>query len=104
MKQILAERKILGKRSNAEKFPITIRIGEPYEHNMGSWACPTALDGLHSKLADIHGVDSFQALMLGISLIKNLLVSFEEEGGELWTLDESERISVEDIFTSGFGL
>ena len=64
MEQIIAERKIWGKRSNSEKVPITIKIGEPYESEAGSWACPVALDGLHAKLADIHGVDSFQALML----------------------------------------
>ena len=104
MEQRIAERVITGKRSNGEKFPITIGIGKPYKSNMESWACPVALGGLYDELADIHGVDSFQALMLGISLIKNLLLAFEEKGGELWTLDENEKVNVEDIFTSGFGL
>jgi len=104
MDQKTAERIVLGKKKSGEKFPITIGIGIPYQSDQGSWACPVALEGLHQELADIHGVDSFQALMLGISLVKNLLLSFEEKGGELWTNDETERLCIEDIFTSGFGL
>lgn len=45
---------------------------EPYCIGQDEWACAVALPGLHSKLADQHGVDAFQALMLAQNLAYTL--------------------------------
>ena len=57
----IAERTLVCLKPNGERIPVTLRIGKPYRASDVDWACPVALDGLQSKLADIHGIDSFQA-------------------------------------------
>jgi hypothetical protein len=60
-----------------------------------------ALHGLHSKLRDQHGANSFQALMLAQNLAQMLLVSFVEDGGQLLDAPEGRPVDVAALFQKG---
>jgi hypothetical protein len=59
----IATRELVGERAGGERFNVAVRIGEPYQVNDVSWACPAAVDGVDRQLADMHGIDSWQALL-----------------------------------------
>jgi hypothetical protein len=104
MKQIIAERQLLGINPSGEKLLITLRLGAPYQSSDVDWACPVEAEGLYTKLVDIHGIDSFQALMLAISLLKGLLGGFVEKGGKLlWPDGDKEEVNLEELFASRNG-
>jgi hypothetical protein len=95
----IATRELVGERKDRERFAITIRICVPYQVNDVSWACPVALDGVDTRLADMHGIDSWQALLLAISLVRSRLEHFLETGGKLyWPEEPSSEITLRDIF------
>jgi hypothetical protein len=95
----IAIRELVGERAGGERFDVTIRIGHPYRVNDVSWACPVAVDGVDRQLADMHGIDSWQALLLAIGLVRSRLEHFLETGGKLYWRDEpSIEITLRDIF------
>lgn len=95
----VATRELIGERPDGERFNIAIAIGKPYEVNGLSWACPVAVHGIDVQLADIHGIDSWQALLLAIGLVRSRLEHFLETGGKLyWCDDPSRKITLRDIF------
>lgn len=70
----IAERKLLVQQPNGEKKEIIVKIGTPYWVTEGEEAaCPVAIEGLHGKLPDVHGVDPYQALELAIQLTQTLV-------------------------------
>lgn len=93
MEDVVAEKDLVGIYPTGEKMIIKIRIGRPYPVEEGNWACPVAIPGLYDKLRDIRGVDSFQALVLALSLARSLLEAFVEDGGRLlWPNTEEEAV------------
>jgi hypothetical protein len=77
-------------------FNVTLELGVPFEHPKGSWCCPVAARGLHENLADIHGVDSFQAGVLALQLLRMLVSAELDAGAELsW---EGEPTTLTDLF------
>jgi hypothetical protein len=80
---------------------VVIRIGRPYQVSDAGWACPVLIEGLNSRLPDIHGIDSFQALMLALKLGRSLLEVFVEEGGKLSWPGSGKGTSVDSLFHSG---
>ena len=90
---------MLGQRAGGDRFSIIVRIGEPYRVNEVSWACPVAVEGVDKKLADMHGIDSWQALLLAISLARSRLEHFLEDGGKLyWPEEPAHEMTLGDIF------
>jgi hypothetical protein len=95
----VATREMLGQRDGGERFSISIRIGGPYRVNDVSWACPIAVEGIDNELADMHGIDSWQALLLAVSLARSRLEHFLETGGRLYWPDEpATEMSLRDVF------
>ena len=100
--QFIATRNLTGLDSSGREFPIKLGIGVPYRIDGGDWACPMALEGLHSlRERGIVGVDSFQALMLAQRLAKQLLESHIEKGGQILDGPAGAPVSLERIFNSG---
>jgi hypothetical protein len=58
------------------------------------------LDGLHERLRDQHGVDSWQALKLAHQLIARLLGYFIQDGGKLFWLEGREPVALEELFVT----
>lgn len=103
MENIIASRKILSVALNGEERPFHISIGCPYQAGQDEWACPVAIDGLMDKLPDIHGIDSFQSLVLAIKLIGRLLQQFLDDGGMLYWSTDGDELTVHS-FLSGLAI
>ena len=88
MNSTIARGVIFARRPGEERFQIAIEIGTPYQCGPEEWACPVSLEPLYAK-ADLHGIDSFQALCLAIRFGHNLLTGFLEDGGTL-TFEDGE--------------
>ena len=97
----IASRTLVGIDNSRGTFEIRVSIGTPYQAGPDEWACPIALDGLHSSLRDTHGVDAFQALMLAQRLARQLLTYFVEDGGKLLYERDGAIVSVADLFDGG---
>jgi hypothetical protein len=97
----VATRELVGENSRGERFSITVRIGQSYKVNDVSWACPLAVDGVDRQLADVHGIDSWQAVLLAIDLVRSRLEHFLESGGKLyWREEPLIEITLRDMFGS----
>jgi len=94
----IAERQLICERAGGKRVRVTLRIGKPYRASDVDWACSVAAEGLFEHLADIHGIDSFQALILAQGLLRNLMRSEIEDGGTFWWADTHEELDVEAMF------
>jgi hypothetical protein len=101
MPDFIAERTLLCIKPSGDRIPVTIRIGKPYPASDVDWACPVALEGLESRLPDIHGVDSLQALMLAQRLVLQLMTGVIEDGGSFRTTEEDLPVDIKELFASG---
>jgi len=95
----IASRELIAEDASRGRFSIRVCVGHPYQLGTDEWACPVALEGLYSRLSDLHGVDAFQSLMLAQRLARTLLLGFIEDGGMLLDSDGARAVSVEDLFT-----
>jgi hypothetical protein len=94
----IASRKLLAIDADGREFQLTISVGAPYEISEQEWACPVSVLGLHDRLHDMHGVDSWQAMQLAYQLIAQLLSYFVEDGGRLFWLEEKEPLALDELF------
>jgi len=86
---------------SGKKRKVILRIGKPYEHQSGDWACPVELNGYEPRYADIFGVSSMQALCLAISLVRTRIHDFISKGGRITDGDaDSNAKDVEALFGS----
>lgn len=97
----IAERSIWVKPAAGPRRAVTIRIGKPYQVGRADWACPVALVGLHAKLDDVHGADSFQALMLAQNLARTMLGYFIEDGGAVLSGRAGKPTTFDSLFVAG---
>ncbi len=97
----IATRELTAFHPDRGEFLVTVCIGQPCCISEGEAACPVALRGLHSKLRDQRGTDSFQALMLAQKLAQMLLVSFVEDGGQLLDAPGGKPVDVAALFQTG---
>ena len=70
-----------------DKTGIGVVIGTPYLGADGIWACPVPTPGLDGEYPDIRGDDALQALCLALSLVRQRLTHFLENGGRLFEGD-----------------
>jgi hypothetical protein len=96
--ETIAERALTCIRSNGERISITLSIGKPVPDNDGDWKCSAQAIGLFTDLTPIHGVDSFQALMLAQALLRHLIRQEMNNGSTFLAFDPEVPVSFEDIF------
>ena len=99
MTEIFASTRMVGISPSGEKISITVKVGRPYVDGAGIWRCPVTVEPLYSRLSDIAGSDSFQAVLLACSLAIDLLQDFKDKGGSL-THPDGEEFRLD---TYGFG-
>ena len=97
----VASRKLWAECPKRGGFEIELRIGVPYPVSDVEWACPVGLSGLHDRLRDQHGIDSWQVLMLAQRLARTLLQAFVEDGGRLSDTRGGKVVSVAGLFDGG---
>lgn len=79
---------------------IQLRIGRPYPDPKGDWSCPVAVDGWHGEFRPIHGIDSWQALLLALRFLEGLLAAEVERGLVLhWPPGEGQAIGIPELFS-----
>lgn len=88
------------RKKDGEHIVSEIQIGAPYKKDDWEWACDIEVPGIQ-KRTPVHGVDSFQSLILALNVLKTILEKFEKHGGTILFPDDKERISVEEIFAHG---
>ena len=98
-KELIAERTVFAVGADSRRLEIRLMIGKPYPVGPDEWACPAALFGLHGTFPDMHGVDSWQALMSARQLLNDLLTYFVEDGGKLYWEDGGEEMTVDELFS-----
>jgi hypothetical protein len=98
---VIAQRAVVWVKSDGERVPVTLLIGMPYRASDVDWACPVAADGLYAKLGDIHGIDSFQALVLAQKLLRQLMNGAVKDGGTFRNVEDDSAIDVSTLFASG---
>ena len=99
MKDIIAEKDLVGIGPDASKFQITLKIGRPYIVEGDKWACAVGAIGLYTRMREVQGKDSFQALMRSIKMARQLLEYFLEDGGSLITEEDGMPVEIATIFT-----
>ena len=95
---VVASRKLLAIDKNGHEFELTVAVGEPYQTSGSEWACSVSIQGLHERLPDMHGVDSWQALQLAYQMAARLLIDFTDNGGRLFGVEEGERVTPRELF------
>ena len=96
--QWLASRTIVAVKNDGQQVPVTLRLGQPYEVSPEEWACPVAMEGLHERLHDVHGIDAWQAIQLAQSLLAQLLDHIVEAGGHLLCHDPPGPVELSELF------
>ena len=100
MRTYIAERVLYLKNIEEAVKEVNLRIGQPYQNEEGTWACPIQLNGLFEDLPDVNGEDSFQALMLAQNLARTLLNALVEKGWSVHSYAEKE-VDVDTLFQVG---
>jgi len=100
MRIYIAERILYLKYMDEEVKEVNLCIGQPYQKEDGSWACPIQLKGLFEDLSDVSGEDSFQALMLAQNLARTLLNALTEKGWNVYSYAGKE-VDVDTLFQVG---
>lgn len=81
--KFIAYESILWLRSDGTELMIEAKIGEPYQTDSQTWACPAALDGVDGRYPDIVGGSSLQALALAVRLVVTRLGHMLEDNAQL---------------------
>ena len=81
--KFIASERVLWLQKDGAETTIEARIGEPYQLDAQSWACPACLDGVDGRYPDIVGANSLQALALALGLVKSRLGHLLEAGEQL---------------------
>lgn len=89
----IAATNITGVTAAGERIAISVSIGTPYQEAADPevWRCPVAVSPLYSRLADIAGSDSLQALCLATRLAFSLLHDFKSKGGKLLLAEDDGK-------------
>jgi hypothetical protein len=96
--EVFAERTLECLKPSGERLSVVLRFGQPYRASDVDWACPVAADGLYERLADIHGIDSLQALILAQELLRSLMQDHLERGHRFYWPGTSDVMTLEQIF------
>jgi hypothetical protein len=98
---VIAERRLTVLYPDGELVPVCLRIGRPKPHQKGNYVCAVQAEGLRlwQGPKEFFGVDSFQALTIGVRLLYEILSAEVERGAVLHWEGGKEAISLSDLFS-----
>lgn len=103
MNDPIATQDLIFEKSSNGKFPVSIKIGTPYEVKDGNGTdfarCPVLIKGLDKKTHDVAGDNTFQALTLAIAHVRNMLQYFVEDGGKIYYKDGITEFDFSSYFS-----
>lgn len=89
--RFIASQSILWLRPDGAETLIEANIGEPYQIDDYTWACPASLIGVDGRYPDMVGGSSLQALSLALGLVTTRLGHMLEDKAKLvYPEDRSE--------------
>jgi hypothetical protein len=100
---VIAERRLVALFPDGGPVPVCLRVGRPAPHPKGDSVCPVQAEGLRlwEGPGEVFGVDSWQALTLGLRFLQSMLAA-ETERGAVFHWEGGERaVSVEELFALG---
>jgi hypothetical protein len=79
------ERTWVGIAPDGEEHELIFRVGLPKPRSEGDWVSEVSLGVLNSRTFEIHGMDSWQAMELGMQHVAVLARHYQENGWRyLW--------------------
>jgi hypothetical protein len=99
----IASSEIICVSADGRRLRVTAQVGKPYRTPEGEWGCHAALVGLHGSLGPVRGEDSLQALSLAISLLRQLLSAFVQDGGKVLNPDDESEVPLDAILGTTTG-
>jgi hypothetical protein len=86
--------------SSGKREPMRVEIGRPRYDERGSWACPIFVPAIDTKVREIHGEDSMQALCLALRFVHSMLQIVVKRGGRLLDPQEGTDFPLDAYFGS----
>ena len=77
---------------------VNLVVGTPTLRSGGDWAVSVSLGVVEPRRMEIYGVDSWQAMNLGMRFIGRLVQTAEKEGWQFYWNAGGERTSPSDLF------
>lgn len=80
--EAIAEHRIDFLYPDGQSVSVQVRIGRPYPHPKGDWACVVQAEGLRiwEGPSELFGVGSLHALMIGAGFLRSMLLAEVERG------------------------
>ncbi|HUT25308.1 MAG TPA: hypothetical protein VM492_13270 [Sumerlaeia bacterium] len=91
MNDPIASTELVAILPSGEKKRIRIEIGTPCARDAGDAACSVAMAGLYDNLHDAIGVDTFQALALAVSFVRQTLRGLTNKGWRITLPDDDDE-------------
>jgi hypothetical protein len=98
LSELIGSLQLMGVDPDGVEHRFVVGVGRPQVQPAGEWACPTLCHD-DDKPRSIPGLDSLQALCLGLSFIRRRLEEFLEKGGRLFLPDGRDEVSHQDLAT-----
>ncbi|MFY9607342.1 MAG: hypothetical protein WAU45_01845 [Blastocatellia bacterium] len=86
-------------RPTGDRIDVVVEIGVPYRAEDGEWACALSLGALELGMPHVKGDDSLQALCLALSLARQLLTYFAEDGGRILIAGTESEFPMDSYFS-----
>jgi hypothetical protein len=98
---VVAERRLLALFPDGASVPVCLRVGRPRPHPLGDWVCPVQAEGLRiwEGPSEFFGVGSWQALMIGLRFLREMLAAEMDKGAVFHWEDGEHAISLEELFS-----
>jgi len=99
--EIIAERRLEVQYPDGALVPVCIRVGRPMAHPKRDYVCPVQAEGLRlwQGPKDFVGVDSFQALTLGLRFLYEMLSTEVERGAVLYWERTKQPLDLMNLFS-----
>ncbi|WP_148300334.1 DUF6968 family protein [Holophaga foetida] len=99
--ETIAARDLILVNPDGEHRALPLCIGKPYEVSNLEWACPVQAEAIGIAAESIQGVDSFQALMLALDTIRQVMLNLSQEGFVFLNAEDNSPVDVVQLFQSG---
>ncbi len=96
-KSIAAERIWFAVAPDGSEHDVAVRVMLPLKADRGEWRAEVSIGGIESKLYSIAGIDSWQAICLGMSFAATRLSHFSENGWVFYWERGGEVATPEDL-------
>ena len=97
---VIAEHRLVATFPDGELAPVVLRVGMPFAHVKGDYACRVEAEGLRlwEGPTEIFGASSFQALALGLRHLRSMLAAEVKHGAVFHMKGGDHPVSVETLF------